>query len=676
MQKQQSHLRNPANVPVHLLLLGPFQMHVAGQKVTLSARKVKALLVYLAVRIDEDVPRDTLAGLLWGDSPPEQARASLRQSLSSVRKVLGVVADASIFSSNETVRLASDLIWTDRHSIEANLEDTSIDECFAAANQCRGEFMEGFGLNEPEFDYWLSAERALVRTQISSLLSRLIDHCEQGKRFEDALKYGTKLLALDPLQENIHRTLMRLLAAQGRYDAALNQFEQCRRVLVEQLDVAPEPATQDLMQLIKMQRGKRIPKEDQEDTTSLSDRAANRPSVAILPFANLSGDPEQEYFSDGITSDIITGLSRFHTLSVIARHSSFAFKGGKIGINEVGHKLGVQYIVEGSVRRAGNTVRITAQLIEAETGNHLWAERYDRELDDIFSVQDDVTKSIVAVLPGRVQDSVADRASRMSTVNMKAYEYMLQGKHLRDGLNAEDNARARVALEKALKLDPNYARAYMYLADTYVVDLWLGLAEEDASHKSLQLSRKGAGLDNSDVYIQDQLGFALLCEGLWEDAEIQFTQTLSRIVNEAESMAWCGYAFLLLGHHERALEIVVEAMRLDPLHSPALDWVWGQVHFFAGNYDDVVRALIGEALLNSLGHAFLVSAYSYLGKMDEAQNALKMFINTRRKEFSSRNLVIEGDTITCLAGSYKGMWRNSADWEHLVEGLRKAGLPD
>ncbi len=651
-------------------------MHVAGQKVTVSARKVKALLVYLAVRIDEDVPRDTLAGLLWGDRSPEQARASLRQSLSSVRKVLGAVADASIFSSNETVRLASDLIYTDRHSIDANLEDTSIDECISAVNQYRGEFMEGFGLNEPEFDYWLSAERALVRTQISSLLSRLIDYCERDKRFENALKYGTRLLALDPLQENIHRKLMRLYVAQGRYDAALNQFEQCRRELAEQLDVVPEPATQDLMQLIKTQRRQRISKEDQEETTPLTDHATSRPSVAILPFTNLSGDPEQEYFSDGITSDIITGLSRFRTLFVIARHSSFAFKGDKIGINEVGQKLGAQYIVEGSVRRVGTTVRITAQLIESETGNHLWAERYDRELDDIFSVQDDVTQSIVSVLPGRVQDSVADRAYRIPTSNMKAYEYMLQGKHLRDGLNAEDNARARTALEKALKLDPNYARAYMYLADTYVVDLWLGLAEDDASHKSLQLSRKGAGLDNSDVYIQDQLGFALLCEGLWEDAEDQFTQTLSRIVNEAESMAWCGYAFLLLGHHERALKIVVEAMRLDPLHSPALDWVLGQVHFFAGNYGDVVRALIGEALLNSLGHAFLVSAYSYLGKIEEAQNALKIFITTRRKEFSSRNLIVEGDTITSLAGAYKEMWRNDADWEHLVEGLRKAGLPD
>ena len=204
----------------------------------------------------------------------------------------------------------------------------------------------------------------------------------------------------------------------------------------------------------------------------------DKPSVAVLPFTNMSGDPEQDYFSDGITEDIITGLSRFRTLFVVARHSSFAFRNENLGVREIGRRLGVQYVVEGSVRRAGSQVRISVQLADASTGNHIWAERYDRELDDIFAVQDEVTRSIVAVLPGRVQEDVADRASRMPTENMKAYEYMLRGKSLRDGLNAEDTAEAREMFKKALELDPRYARAYMYLADTYVVDGWLGLAEE------------------------------------------------------------------------------------------------------------------------------------------------------------------------------------------------------
>jgi TolB-like protein len=402
----------------------------------------------------------------------------------------------------------------------------------------------------------------------------------------------------------------------------------------------------------------------------------DKPSIAVLPFTNMSGDPEQEYFSDGISEDIITELARFRTLFVIARNSSFGFKGEKIDIKRVGRTLGVQYVVEGSVRRAGNRVRITAQLIEVETGNHIWAERYDRDLEDIFTVQDEVTRNIVAVLPGRVQEDVANRASRKPTGNMKAYELMLQGKALRDGLNAEDTAEARGLLEKAIELDPRYARAHMYLADTYVIDLWLGLATPEASGMSLQLSRRGAALDNNDAYIQDQLGFAYLCEGLWDDAEAQFHKALSKIVNEAESMAWCGYGFMLLGKHDKARDVVLEAMRLDPLHPPALDWILGQVHFFAKRYDDVVQLLIGEALLNSLAHAFLVGAYAHLGRDREARAALDAFITQRRCEFNSRNIVVEGDTIDELAGSYRMMWRDKADWEHLADGLRKAGLPN
>jgi len=690
VQKRRSQQIKSTKALVHLRLLGAFQLSVAGQNVVVTSRKARALLVYLALRRDQDIPRDTLAGLLWSERDPEQARASLRQSLSAVRKGLGAAAGALLISTNETVRLAGDLIFVDRHAFGADLADLSMDEYRALADLYQGEFLEGFTLDEPEFEYWLSAERAAMRTEITSLLSRLVGLCEDQKQIDDALAYGTRLLTIDPLQEQVQRALIRLFAAQGRYDAALHQFEQCRRELADQLNVEPERATLDLVKSIKTQRRARLSSDGLQavgghsapETNSLDASppdmppTAIKPSIAILPFDNLSGDPEQAYFCNGITSDIITELSRFKTLFVVARNSSFAFAGGGIDLKEIGEKLGVQYLVQGSVRRAGTTVRVTAQLLEAETGNHLWAERFDRQLDDIFAVQDEVTRSIVAVLPGRVQSDVAGRAARSPTMNMKAYEYMLQGKHLRDGLNARDTAKARVVLEKALELDPNYARAYMYLADTYVIDLWLGIAQKDAAQKSLLLSRKGAGLDNNDVYIQDQLGFALLCEKQWDDAEDQFSRTLSRIVNEAESMAWCGYAFLMLGHHEKASEIVVRARKLDPLHAPTLDWILGQVHFFAGNYGEAVRALIGEALLNSLAHAFLTSAYAHLGKIDEAQNALTRFIDVRRDEVSSRNLPAAAETIEGLAGAYKGMWRNRTNWDHLAEGLRKAGLPD
>lgn len=683
MQNRQLHQNKPAGAAVHLHLLGPFQIYVGGQKVTLRARKAKALLAYLAVRVDEEVPRDTLIGLLWGNSAQDQARASLRQSLSAIRAALGEAADKSLFSTNDYVQLAGISVSVDRLNIGAVTEDVSIEECTAIIEQISGEFLEGININELEFDYWLSTERATVRTDITALLSQLMNRFQKDKNIDEALRYGTQLLSLDPLQESVHRTIMQLFADQGRFGAALNQFELCKRELADQLQIMPDAGTLALVQAIKTQRNVRMKdkehienKDNDEALTPDEFSLANKPSIAVLPFANLNDDPEQEYFSDGISGDIITELSRFRTLSVVARYSSFAFKERKTDIKKIGKDLGVQYIVDGSVQRASNMFRITAQLIEVETGKHLWAERYDREISDVFAIQDEVTRNIVAVLPGRVQDSVVDVISRTPAKNMQAYEYMLQGKHLRDGLNAKDTAKARMVLEKALELDPNNARAYMYLADTYVIDSWLGLADKDASQISLELSRKGAGLDNTDVFIQDQLGFALLGECLWDDAEIQFAKTLSRISNEAESMAWCGYAYLLLGQHEKASEIVLKATRLDPFHAPALDWVLGQVTFFTGNYADTVRTLIGEALLNSLAHAFLASAYAHLGKVEEAQNALAKFISIRHEEFTSRNLPACENSINSLAGAYKKMWRKHSDWEHLVDGLRKSGLPD
>ncbi|WP_432653459.1 adenylate/guanylate cyclase domain-containing protein [Ruegeria atlantica] len=402
----------------------------------------------------------------------------------------------------------------------------------------------------------------------------------------------------------------------------------------------------------------------------------DKPSVAVLPFSNVSGNAEQQIFSDGISEDIITGLSRFRTLFVVARNSSFRFRDSDLEIGEIAAKLGVQYLVEGSVRKVRNRVRISAQLIAADSGKHIWAERYDRELEDIFAVQDEVTQSVVAVLPGRVQSDVANNVLNKPTDKMKAYELLLRGKALRDGLNAADNATAKGYFEKALAIDPNYARIYMYLADTYVVDLWLGLADADAPSQALEIARQGAALDNKDVYIQDQLGYAYLCAGLWDQADTQFQKTLSLIENEAESMAWCGYGFLLLGQHEKAHEIVVEAMRLDPLHPPSLDWIIGQVYFFLGRYDDAVSKLIGEARLNSLAAAFLVAAYAHSGRQKEAESSLQAFVRHRRQEFSSRGMAVPENTLIALAGGFQPMWRNLSDWEHIASGLRQAGLAE
>ena len=200
----------------------------------------------------------------------------------------------------------------------------------------------------------------------------------------------------------------------------------------------------------------------------------------------MSGDPEQEYFSDGITEDIITELSRFHSLFVIARNSSFAFRGHNVNVAEVAHRLGVQYVVEGSVRKAANRVRVTVQLIDATTGRHLWAERYDRDLEDIFAVQDEITEAIVSTLPGRLEEAARDRAERKPTSNMTAYDYQLFGTQRLWRWTPDDIVEAGRLAQKAVDLDPRFARAHALITATHLWAVPLQAGREGALDDALK----------------------------------------------------------------------------------------------------------------------------------------------------------------------------------------------
>src|SRR6516225_532462 len=220
--------------------------------------------------------------------------------------------------------------------------------------------------------------------------------------------------------------------------------------------------------------------------TAVATAISKKPSIAVLPLVNMSGDPQQEFFADGLTEDIITELSRFHDLLVISRNSTFVYKGKAVKVQDVAREFGVDYVLEGSVRKVGDRIRVTVQLIDAETDRHIWAERYDGELRDIFAIQDEMTRAIVATLPGRVEAATQDRANRKPTDNMAAYECVLAAKLAHHRSNREDNARAQRLLDRALALDPSYAHAHAWkacvLGQTWVYD-WCG--DRDATGQQI-----------------------------------------------------------------------------------------------------------------------------------------------------------------------------------------------
>jgi adenylate cyclase len=401
---------------------------------------------------------------------------------------------------------------------------------------------------------------------------------------------------------------------------------------------------------------------------------ADKPSIAVLPLNNMSGDPEQEYFSDGITEDIITELSRFPILYVIARHSSFAFKGEKIDIKEVAEKLSVQYVVEGSVRRVGNRARITAQLIDAETGKHIWGERYDRELDDIFAVQDEVTRAIVATIAAQLGKTVSENAARKTTNSIKSYEYLLQANRHYYRFNPDDNIVAAQLYQKAIERDPQFSRAYAGLANTYTTDYFLGwLRTKNALQNGLENAQKALELDSNDALARIILAWALIGNSQWEDAEIELDRVLASKPGDADILAESGNGLKAVGRLEVGIALLEEAICLNPLFPDTYQRWLGQAYYRAGRYQEAINTL-RAVRMDGWGYGVLAASLARVGELEHARDALNKFVAQRHKELKTSG--VSASTTADLLGNYKDNFRTEADWRHLLDGLHMAGLTE
>lgn len=348
----------------------------------------------------------------------------------------------------------------------------------------------------------------------------------------------------------------------------------------------------------------------------------DRPSIVVLPFTNMSSDLEQEYFSDGITEDIISELSRFRELFVIARNSSFTFKEKNIDVSEVASKLGVQYVVEGSVRKAANRVRITAQLVDATSASHIWSDRYDRELEDIFAIQDEVVAAIVSALPNQIRQAELARPPR-ATADIRAYDLVLHASP--QGLaTREDAIKAITLLEQALEIEPNYAAAHSWLSLAYTMEWDYGLIPkpEAVKVKIIEHARRAVELDQTDCgnyqVLSDHCLFIL--NDLTE-ARVHADRALQLNSNATSVNAWRGYIYNCDGESEKAMELCARAIRLDPL---AHDWVMflqGVVCFDAGQYDQAIYMFLTSNWEEKWPH--LAASYALTGQIDRAQEIAK-----------------------------------------------------
>ena len=392
----------------------------------------------------------------------------------------------------------------------------------------------------------------------------------------------------------------------------------------------------------------------------------DRPSIAVLPFNNMSGDPDQEYFSDGITEDIITELSRFRELFVIARNSSFSYKGKSLKVQDIGRDLGVAYIVEGSVRKAGNRVRITAQLIEAASGNHIWAERYDRELQDIFDLQDEITQTIVTLLPVRLHGALVETVRRKPSKNLSAYDCYLHGRWLYDQTSGQDPL-ALERLRKAVEIDPSCAHAHAYIALAHAYSLYtVNPIGTDPTPAALQCVERALAEGEGDHFIHATAGYVYILSGLHDLAEAHSSKAVALNPNDIFAMLSRGYVVAYLGDPAAGVEQLNKALRYDP-HTPAYFYEQcAEASYMLRDYEKAIA--IYKRWQNPPLHMYVLRAVNYaqLGQMEEALAAKKTFDDHRP----------ENADFSFYAATHVRMCKRTEDAEHWLEGYRKVGLTD
>ena len=391
---------------------------------------------------------------------------------------------------------------------------------------------------------------------------------------------------------------------------------------------------------------------------------ADKPTIAVLAFKNLSGDPEQEYFSDGVSEDIITELGRFPELFVIARNSSFTYKNAQILAGDIGRDLGAQYLVQGSVRKAGERVRISVQLVDTETGNQIWAERYDRQLEDIFELQDEITRSVVTVLPVRLQSAIVERAKRKPIKSLSAYDFVLRARYL------ENHTSDRVPeilqlLTTAIELDPTCARAFSMLAfvQAYSVFTFSPIGDDPTASAEANI-RTALSLDPDDHLIQSDASHVYLVAGKHDLAAKHIKRAYMLNPNEISVQINRGITANYCGDSQLGLEMLRTALAHDPLARDHWFESLAEASYMLGRYEDAIE--LYQQWQNPPVHMLthLAACYAQLGQMDKARRSVEEF--ERRRPANS--------DFDFYANAHARLCKRSEDANHWLEGYRKAGL--
>lgn len=396
----------------------------------------------------------------------------------------------------------------------------------------------------------------------------------------------------------------------------------------------------------------------------------DKPSIAVLPFTNLSGDPQQEFFSDGVTEDIINALSRSANLLVIARNSTFTYKGKPVKIQQISEELGVRYVLEGSVRKAGDRVRITAQLIDAINGYHIWSEKYDRAMKDFFALQDEISNEIMIALQVKLTEGKQARAWRKGTANIRAYEKFMQGQEYFRSFTKDGNIMARKMGEEAITLDPKYASAYVLMGLAHLIDHWYGWGNppEKSLDWAYEWLQKGLKIDSSNDYGHANLGHLYLLQGLHDKAILEGEKSVSLNPNGEYNMALFAMTLNYAMRSEEAISLYQKAIRLNPF--PPLWYLHGLglAYRTVGKYDEAIKwykKCLERNPNHFPAHLHMAATYALMGREKEARasaaEVLRLNPNFSLKAYGKSNALA---------------WKDKKHWDIILDASRKTGLPE
>jgi TolB-like protein/Flp pilus assembly protein TadD len=644
----------------------------AGEPVRLATRKAALLLAALALAGGKGARREALSEALWSDRGEAQARGSLRQALAVVRRALSDADGGAIRIEGDLdeVRLVADPVDVDVWQFDQLVQDKDPAARAAAADLYHGDLLAGIAAPD-SLEQWLAPHRRAYRTKALALVEDL----SLAGAEPDCRALAERLLSTDPAAEEAHRALIRLQLSEGRINAALRQFELCKEALQRELGVEPEAQTSALVSTL------RAPRSGSGDKTSLPaapvspaaaspQRDREQPSVVVLPFDNLSSEAD-EYFVDGAVEEITAALSRVRDFFVIARQSAFTYKGRFADVREVGRELGVNYVVEGTVRRGGDRLRISVQLVDAETRRQLWSERYEGATTDIFEFQDHIAAQVAGAIYPAVRNAEIEVAKRKPPASLGAYDLVMRAYPKLWGHNAEANDEAIAILDKAVAIDPGYGRAHALLAWCHALKatyLWSPVPDDD-----LALARRAvetaAGAIDDDPTALTAAGAAISLCGDQERATAFMERALALDPNNA--WAWTRFGWVAIYRSEplHAIERFERALRLSPMDPFAFNMRSGIATALArvGRLAEAIA--ITRDVINK--HPDVTWVYRQLA----AWSAMNGDLKTAR--WAAEKLLSAHPNFTLERLVALPVFRNIPDYaEKMASALRQAGVPE